>query len=181
MSHCACAALASANILATVKKSELHADTQIQRLSHCMHSLHAHRCNSYTHFNGCTVNCNFPSSTDSIALSQVTQTPRMMSHAYRHSCNCTYIHVYKPTLFIFTSCTFHLKSNVDFLEQQAIAPHDEAPRISRGHNMQSASPIDSCCKYEIYFKWRMVAVITNDYSVLARLNVHSVSIPGSSG
>ena len=87
----------------------------------------------------------------------------------------------KPTLFIFTSCTFHLKSNVDFSEQQAIAPHNEVQRISRGHNLQSASPIDSCCNYEIYIKWRKVAVITNDCSVLARLNVHGVSIPGSSG
>ena len=146
-----------------------------------MPSPHAYRCNSCTHFNGCTVNSNFLSSTDSKALSRVTQTLRMINHAYTHAATIAILYTCKPTLFIFTSCTFHLKSNVDFLEQQAIAPHDEAPRISRGHNMQSASPIDSCCKYEIHFKWRMVAVITNDRSVLARLNVHGVSIPGSSG
>ena len=56
-----------------------------------MPSAHAYQGNTYTHFNGCTVNFKFPLSTDSIALSRVTQTLRMMTHAYTHNCNRMYM------------------------------------------------------------------------------------------
>ena len=88
--HCACTALTSANILATFEKSELHRHTDTHK-DYCMPSAHAYQGNTYTHFNGCTVNFKFPLSTDSIALRRVTQTIRMMIHAYTHNCNRMYM------------------------------------------------------------------------------------------
>ena len=100
----------------------------------------------------------------------------MMTYGYTHSCNLMYM---KATLLIFTSW-YHF-TDTNSLNNRAIASHNEAPRIFCGHNLQSTIPTDSFFNYEIFVKWRTIAVSSSGNFVLSRSYVPGIATPGSSG